>query len=261
MMQWPKQFKHALGQNFLRDDRVLESILELINPQAEDNMLEIGAGIGVLTCRLLPKLNHLSVVEIDESLLPLLRENCQSWLERLTIFQQDILGFALDELGDQLRVVGNLPYNISTPLIFHLLNYPRQIKDMHFMLQKEVGERLAARPGGAAYGRLSVMAQYYCRIETLLAVPPSAFKPAPKVDSVVVRLTPKEATLPVQDVKLWQQVVREGFSARRKTIKNALKRYLGPSDWQTLDLEPTKRPEELTVEDYVRISNYLRGQY
>lgn len=257
MLQWPKYFKHSLGQNFLRDDRVLKHIVDCIDPRPEDNMLEIGAGIGVLTRKLLPKVNHLTVVEVDSSLLPFLTVNCKDWLSRMSVHQEDILQFSLEKLGGELRVVGNLPYNISTPLTFYLLQHYSLIKDMYFMLQKEVGERMAALPGTAAYGRLSVMVQYHCQVELLFEVPPSAFKPSPKVDSVMVKLQPRDVALSAVDSLLLQQVVRDSFSARRKTIKNALSHYLNQKDWEILAIDAGWRSEQLSVEDYVKISNYI----
>ena len=226
-------------------------------------MVEIGPGLGAMTCPLLSKIEKLQVVELDRDVIPVLRDNCAGKGE-LTIHQADALRFDFGQLTDQargLRVVGNLPYNISTPLIFHLLESADKIQDMHFLLQKEVVERLAAQPGGGDYGRLSVMVQYRCQAVNLFHVGRGAFNPPPKVESAVVRLTPYE-TLPhiAQDESLFAQIVNQAFSQRRKTLRKALKKICTDEDFTRADIDSSLRPEQLSVADFVQLSNNISGQ-
>ena len=252
----PHVARKRFGQNFLVSPGVIAKIVDAIHPQADDTLVEIGPGLGALTEPLLARLDHLHVVEIDRDLIARLRERFPP--ERLTIHEGDALAFDFASLAHDLRVVGNLPYNISTPLLFHLAACADHVRDMHFMLQREVVERMVAPPGGSEYGRLSVMLQYRFAMERLFLVPPGAFNPAPKVESAVVRMTPRpREALVVVDEALFAEVVKEAFSQRRKMLRNTLRERLGEEEWAELEIDPKRRAEELTVGDYVRIANRL----
>ena len=254
--------RKRFGQNFLHDAGVIHRILRAIHAREGQRLLEIGPGQGALTEGLLGSGARLDVIELDQDLIPLLK--LKFGLEsRFSLHQGDALKFdfaSLVESGEKLRVVGNLPYDISTPLIFHLLEHAPVIEDMHFMLQKEVVERLAATPGGGDWGRLSIMVQYHCRVEHLFNVGPGAFNPPPKVDSAIVRLTPfAEPPHPARDPKLLERVVREAFNQRRKTLRAALSGWAG-SPQRSEDLltaagiDPKTRGEALTVADFERLA-------
>ncbi|HEC19831.1 MAG TPA: 16S rRNA (adenine(1518)-N(6)/adenine(1519)-N(6))-dimethyltransferase RsmA [Gammaproteobacteria bacterium] len=250
--------RKRFGQNFLTDPQVVADIVAAISPQQDDHLVEIGPGLGVLTEALLPCVGAMDVVELDRDIIPKLERHCRGRGE-LRIHQADALKFdfaALAGDGRALRIVGNLPYNISTPLMFHLLSIHEHIKDMHFMLQKEVVDRLAATPGSKHYGRLGVMMQYHCAVEALLDVPPQAFSPAPKVNSAVVRLTPYvEPPVAVDDVAFLEQVVTQAFSQRRKTLRNTLKPLLNAEQMQMLGIDPTCRAETLSLAEFARLAN------
>lgn len=252
--------RKRFGQNFLVDNGVIERIVRAINPTPGDTLVEIGPGQGALTEPLLAALGKLQAVELDRDLATLLR-NRFAHCEGFVLHEGDALAFPFDSLytGEgRLRVVGNLPYNISTPLIFHLLEYASGIADMHFMLQKEVVERLASPPGNKTYGRLSVMVQYYCKIDYLFTVPPHAFSPAPKVESAIVRLTPhRHKPCIAKDPVFLSQLVSACFQQRRKTLRNTLKPWLTDANRDTLDLDLGLRPETLSVGDFVTLSNHL----
>ena len=254
--------RKRFGQNFLHDPGVIHNIISAIHPQEQEKLVEIGPGKGALTRHLLKACSSLDVVELDRDLIPILQEEC-SPLGELRIHNVDALKFDFSSLtsgNEKLRVVGNLPYNISTPLIFHLLEQAAEIKDMHFMLQKEVVERLAASPGGKDYGRLSIMVQYYCEVEKLFTVPPGAFFPPPKVTSAVVRLTPYEKPkVTVKDIALLNRVVTQAFSQRRKTLRNTLKKLIDTETISGLDIDPSRRPETLSLEEYARLADALAG--
>lgn len=256
----PFQTRKRFGQHFLHEGFMVDKIISAINPKKMDNVLEIGPGLGALTQRLLPYLKQLTVVELDKDLIPLLEKQC-AHLGKLTIYQADILKFDLQSLGmtnTPWRIIGNLPYNISTPLLFHLLEQISIIQDMHFMLQKEVVNRIVAQPGDADYGRLSVMIQYYCEVKKLFIVKPGAFQPSPKVDSAVIRLVPYQIRpWQADDPILLADVVRTAFSHRRKMLRNNLGELLDTKQFELLDIDPKKRPEQLSVADYVKISNLL----
>lgn len=251
--------RKRFGQNFLVDPQVINDIVSAVAPQRSDCVVEIGPGLGALTTPLLGRLDHLHVVEIDRDIVARLRQQFPA--ERLTIHAGDALAFdfgALPEDGKPLHVVGNLPYNISTPLLFHLANYADQVFDMHFMLQKEVVERMVAAPGRADFGRLSVMLQYRFVMDWLLDVPPESFDPAPKVDSAVVRLIPRPSPeLQARDEALLGKVVTAAFAQRRKMLRNTLKGILDDSALGELGIAPTARAEELPVEKFVAMANYL----
>ncbi|MBE0403620.1 16S rRNA (adenine(1518)-N(6)/adenine(1519)-N(6))-dimethyltransferase RsmA [Halomonas citrativorans] len=260
MSQVPQQHRarKRFGQNFLRDLGIISRIVRSIGPREGDRLVEIGPGQGALTAPLLEAAGKLEVIELDRDLIPGLRVQFFNYPDFI-IHEGDVLKFdfaALKGDGPALRVVGNLPYNISTPLIVHLLTAGNAIADMHFMLQKEVVERLAAQPGGTDWGRLSVMAQYYCHVDQLFIVPPEAFVPRPKVDSAIVRLTP-HASLPhvADDPALLFELVKLAFGQRRKTLRNNFKGRVSPETLEALGIDPTRRPQTLTVAEYVTIAN------
>lgn len=247
--------RKRFGQHFLHDKGIIHKIIQAINPQRTQHLVEIGPGLGALTHALLPLLDHLEAIEIDRDLIPLLKESATEF-GKLTIHEQDALSFDFHQLTPPLRVVGNLPYNISTPLIFHLLEQIDCIQDMHFMLQREVVDRLAAKPGNKTYGRLSVMVQYHCAVEKLFNVAPGAFNPPPEVDSAVVRLSPyTEPAYLAKDLPTLSMLVTTAFSQRRKTLRKSLSHYLKPNDWEAINIDSQRRPEELTVAEFVAISN------
>ncbi|MDR6234787.1 16S rRNA (adenine(1518)-N(6)/adenine(1519)-N(6))-dimethyltransferase RsmA [Pseudomonas oryzihabitans] len=251
--------RKRFGQNFLHDAGVIHRILRAIHARPGERLLEIGPGQGALTEGLLSSGAHLDVIELDQDLIPLLK--LKFGLNPLfTLHQGDAMKYDLASIAgkDRLRVVGNLPYNISTPLIFHLLSFADVIADMHFMLQKEVVERLAAVPGNGDWGRLSIMVQYHCRVEHLFNVGPGAFNPPPKVDSAIVRLVPHtERPHVARDPALLERVVREAFGQRRKTLRNTLKGTLDSAAIEAADVDPGLRPEQLDLAAYVRLANQL----
>jgi len=258
--------KKRFGQHFLHDHHVIQKLIYEINPKPSDLMVEIGPGLGALTFPLLEKINQLNVVEIDRDVIKRLEQKNNP---KLVIHSVDALEYDFNELtikSDQsLRVVGNLPYNISTPLIFHLLeplsNTNKQqstITDMHFMLQNEVVERIAAKPGSKAFGRLSVMVQYYCKTEYLFFVGPESFDPPPKVDSAILRLTPwSERPYQAKDDEQLSKLVAQAFSMRRKTLRNNLKKVLSAEQIESKGIDPSLRAETLNVEDFVKLSNLI----
>ena len=251
--------RKRFGQNFLHDDYIIESIVAAIQPKPDQALVEIGPGLAALTIPVSKHVDHLTVVEIDRDLASRLIEN-PFLKNKVTVIEQDALTFDFNQLSEQLgkplRVFGNLPYNISTPLMFHLFEFANTITDMHFMLQKEVVTRLVAAPNSKDYGRLSVMAQYYCQIIPVLEVPPTSFKPAPKVDSAVVKLIPyQQKPYPVNDVKILSRVTTEAFNQRRKTIRNSLSNMFTAEQLAQLNIDPNLRAENLTVEQYCQLAN------
>lgn len=251
--------RKRFGQHFLHDKAIIKKIVEAIDPLPSDCIVEIGPGQGALTLPVLRKTGKLTAIELDRDLIPALTLRCANH-GLLTLYQADALTFDFNTLSKEmqpLRIIGNLPYNISTPLLFHLLQYATNIKDMHFMLQKEVVQRLAAKPREEGYGRLSVMIQYHAEVFALFDIPPTAFYPPPSVQSAMVRLVPHINTIePAQDYPLFSDIVRTAFSHRRKTLRNALKNNMTPADWEGVQVDPRLRPEELAVSDYIKISNY-----
>jgi 16S rRNA (adenine1518-N6/adenine1519-N6)-dimethyltransferase len=248
--------KKRLGQHFLHDPAVLRRLIGAIAPAAGDRMVEIGPGPGALTRLLLERLDRLDVVEIDRELaatLPMRVEHP----ERLVVHAADALEFDFGGLAAgprSLRVVGNLPYNVSTPLLFHLLEFGGVIKDLHVMLQREVVERMTARPGGKEYGRLTVMLAAAAECEACFDVGPGAFTPPPKVWSTVVRITPRAPTFPIADRARFAVLVAHLFSMRRKTLGRALKGRIAPEQIASLDIDPTARPETLTPADFAKLA-------
>ncbi len=252
--------RKRFGQNFLHDRQVIDRIIDAIDPQPQDHILEVGPGQGALTGRLVASGARLDCVELDRDLAGYLQDYYRN-SDNFTLHQQDILKFDIATIatGDHsLRVVGNLPYNISTPVLFHLLSRHELIRDMVFMLQLEVVQRMGAGVGSKNYGRLSLMLQYFCEVEHLFNVPSAAFTPRPRVSSAIVRLRP-HATPPVQakDEETLALVIRTAFNQRRKTLKNSLKAIISEDVLATLALDNSLRPENLSLADYVLISNAL----
>lgn len=252
--------RKRFGQNFLQNQFVIEKIIREINPQKADRMIEIGPGLGALTSKLLPHLDHLIGIEIDRDLQASLQAMPEA-MNKLQLINADALTIDYRQLGSHLRVVGNLPYNISTPLLLHLLEDIDCIEDMHFMLQKEVVMRLAASPGNKDYGRLTIMVQYRCEVEYLFTVSPDAFYPPPKVDSAIVRIIPhsKTSPLPVAPEQL-SRLVQKAFSMRRKTLLNNLKPWFSAENLISLNINPQARPETITIDEYVRLALSLQNQ-
>ena len=246
--------RKRFGQHFLEDAAAVRAIVEAMAPRPEDAVVEIGPGLGALTGPLLERVRHLDVVEIDRDLCARLRERFPA--ERLTVHQGDALEFDFSGLRAPLRVVGNLPYNISTPLLFHLAGFASRCTDLHVMLQKEVVDRLAAGPGSKDYGRLSVMLQYRYRIDRLADVPAAAFRPPPKVESAVVRLVPRpDRELAALDEQTFARVVKQAFSTRRKIVKNSLSGLVSAGQLQALGIDPMSRAEDLPVSAFAAIAN------
>lgn len=285
----PHYPKKKFGQHFLHDQEVIDKIVSAANVKPTDNLLEIGPGLGALTTKLLPLVNKLIAIELDRDIIPRLKQNCHNYLDRLHIEQQDVLRFDFSNLAikNNLRLIGNLPYNISTPLLFHLMKFAPQIKDMHFMLQLEVAKRLAAKPScehpeftdnvnaehkqhrqqcikpkceGSVkdYGRLSVMSQYTWHTELLFTVAPHSFTPPPQVESAIVRMTPVSTRqVTALDYQTFTEVVRTAFNQRRKTLHNCLKNYVTSAELQSLNIDPNSRPEQISLDNFVKISNIL----
>jgi len=248
--------KKKFGQNFLKDAAIIHSIIQSINPLLNDLLIEIGPGLGALTKPLLEKTNHLLAIELDRDIV--------SWMENeyskknITIFNEDVLNFNFNQFDQKIRIVGNLPYNISTPILFKCIDNILNIKDLHFMLQKEVVDRMIATPSSPEYGRLSVMLQYYFAMEHLVDVPKESFEPEPKVESSFVRLIPYEQyPFIANNIEQFARIVKEAFSQRRKTIRNTLKSFISENDFEKIGINPQLRAENLSVSDFVKISNYL----
>jgi len=250
--------RKRFGQNFLHDPAVIARIVGAVKPRPGERIVEIGPGRGAITGALLQAAGRLDAVELDRDLIEPLARRC-SGLGELTIHSADALKFdlcGLADTGERLRLVGNLPYNISTPLLFRFLGQSECIRDMHFMLQKEVVERITATPGSKTYGRLSVMVQVYCRAEALFIIRPGAFQPPPKVDSAFLRLSPyRPRPHPVLDPAFLSRLVESAFSQRRKTLRNSLKGLFSADQLQAEDIDPGQRAEELAVEAFVRLAN------
>lgn len=253
--------RKRFGQNFLTDDQVLHDIISAIAPAADDAMVEIGPGLAAMTALLLQEVRHLHVVELDRDLVVRLQKRFDA--AKLTIHSADALKFDFGSIpvpeGRKLRVVGNLPYNISSPLLFHLTSIAPQVADQHFMLQKEVVERMVAEPGSKTYGRLSVMLQWRYRMDLLFVVPPTAFDPPPKVDSAIVRMIPLAQPLAC-DQALLEQVVTKAFSQRRKVIRNCLAGLFSEEQLVQAGIDPQLRPETIPMEQYVALANQLQAR-
>ena len=251
------QPRKRFGQHFLHDPGVIGRIVAAIHPLPDETLVEIGPGQGAITLPLLEAAGKLTVVELDRDLIQPLQNRCRNAGE-LTVYNRDALRFDFCELAvaGPLRVLGNLPYNISTPLLFHLLDQQRCIADMHFMLQKEVVERMAAGPGSGQYGRLSVMLQYRCQVDMLFSIGPGAFSPPPKVDSAFVRLQPYPAPpVTVEDEQVFATLVRQAFAQRRKTLRNTLRELLDAGEISAAGVDPSARAETLTLNEFAALAN------
>lgn len=250
------QARKRFGQNFLVDAAVVESIVRAIAPQPQDNMVEIGPGLSALTAPLLERLERLSVIEIDRDLAQRLRDRFPA--ERLNVVEGDALQINFAQFGQRLRIVGNLPYNISSPLLFALVSCAEHVVDQHFMLQREVVDRMVARAGESDYSRLSVMLQYRYRIQKLFDVSPEAFDPPPRVTSSIVRMIPLGADrLRAQSDALFAQVVQRAFSQRRKMLRGVLGEWTASIPWETLGIAPTWRAEQVSVAGFVGMADAL----
>lgn len=252
----PHQARKRFGQHFLHDQHVINRIVDIIAPDEKTPIVEIGPGQGALTKPLLSMAGKLDVIEIDTDLVQLLNQNCQD-IGILNIHTADVLSFDLSKIStDKIKLVGNLPYNISTPFLFHVLEQTAQIERMVFMMQKEVVDRICATPGNKAYGRLSVMVQSHCEVEKVMNIGPGAFTPPPKVDSSIVSLRPlRNNKLKILNQKHFIAIVKQAFSQRRKTIRNSLKAHYSVEDFQSVQIDPGCRAENLTLNDYIQLAN------
>jgi 16S rRNA (adenine1518-N6/adenine1519-N6)-dimethyltransferase len=247
--------RKRFGQNFLVDGNIIRKIVAAIDPKPGQVMVEIGPGLGAMTRPVCERIDRLHVIEIDRDLAQRLREG--ELASQLDIHEQDALKFDFSVLGDDVRVIGNLPYNISSPLLFHLADHAERVSDMTFMLQKEVVDRIVAAPDTEQYGRLSVMLQYRFECSHLFDVPPGAFRPMPKVMSAIVHLRPRPAAqLDAKDALLLSAIVKAAFGQRRKTLRNTLREWLSLADWDLLGIDASRRGETLALADYVRIANF-----
>ena len=252
------QARKRFGQNFLVDQGVIASIIRAIAPKNGDRLIEIGPGLSALTAPLLDHLDHLTVIEIDRDLAGRLRNRYSS--DRLTIVNADALQTDFAQFGSGLRIVGNLPYNISSPLLFALAEYADQVIDQHFMLQREVIDRMVAKPASGDYSRLSVMLQYRYRMEKLFDVAPEAFDPAPRVTSAIVRMIPLDADRPQAcDHVLFSKVVARAFSQRRKMLRGVMGEWTALIPWSDLGIEPTWRAEQVSVAGFIAITDALHA--
>ena len=252
--------KKRFGQHFLRDGSVIERTLRALDLAAGDCVVEIGPGLGALTVPLIAQLNALTVVELDRDVLPHLKKACGAQADRLTVIEADALTVdyrALAPAGGRIRLVGNLPYNISTPLLFHLLDHADAVRDMHFMLQKEVVERMCAGPGDDHYGRLSVMLAARARCDHLFDVGPECFDPPPRVDSAIVRVTPQAPTFAIHDTAAFERIVTAGFAQRRKTLGNALRALLPAEAIRAAGIDPETRAERISPAGFAALAAQL----
>ncbi|WP_312112565.1 16S rRNA (adenine(1518)-N(6)/adenine(1519)-N(6))-dimethyltransferase RsmA [Stenotrophomonas indicatrix] len=249
--------KKQLGQHFLADRYYIDKIVMAVNPKDGDRLVEIGPGQGAITLPLLRVHPKMTVIEFDRDLIAPLTAAAEP-LGELTIVNRDVLRVDFTELADgqPIRLVGNLPYNISSPILFHALEHAAVVSDMHFMLQKEVVDRMAAGPGSKVFGRLSVMLQAYCEVTSLFVVPPGAFRPPPKVDSAVVRLVPRDpASIDIKDHKRFAEVVKAAFGQRRKTLRNALNNVVSAEQFVAAGVRPDARAEQLDVAEFIALAN------
>lgn len=257
------QARKRFGQNFLHDGSVIDGIISAVHPLPDQHIVEIGPGRGALTAPLIESGALLDVIELDRDLIPILAAQFEQ-KPQFHIHQADALKFDYRQLirdQEKLRVIGNLPYNITTPLLFHLLDQSEVIEDMCFMLQREVVERICAGPGSKRYGRLSIMIQYQCNAELLFLVPPEAFDPIPKVESAIIYMQPKQRPETEQvPVATLNKLVTQAFSQRRKTLANTLKNIITITQLEGLDIDPTQRPEMVSVAQYIQLAQALSGE-
>ncbi len=248
--------RRRFGQNFLADPHYGERIVAAIDPRPGENIVEIGPGLGALTRLLIARAGRIAAIEIDRDLAARLRSEYPP--EQLGLHEADALAFDFRSLGSGLRVVGNLPYNISSPLLFHLAAFAMTLRDLHVMLQREVVARMTAQPGSPDYGRLTVMLQATFSVTRLFTVPPGAFRPAPKVDSAVARVVPLGSSKPaITDEALFARIVTAAFAQRRKTLRNALSAFCGAPALEAAGIDPGARGETLGIADFVRLANAL----
>lgn len=252
--------RKRFGQNFLNDDMIIDKIVTAIDPKPADNLVEIGPGLGAITEPVVDLSEKLTVVELDKDLAERLIKH-PFMGSKLTVHQGDAMKFDFASLikdGEKLKIFGNLPYNVSTPLLFHLFEFADHVEHMHFMLQKEVVKRMVANPDSKAFGRLSVMTQYYCNAMPVIEVPPECFKPAPKVDSAVIRLIPKKPEQrSAKSSKILNTVCLEAFNQRRKTLRNSLSNLLTSEEMAEIGIDATKRAENLSLSQFIDIANWI----
>jgi len=248
--------KKKFGQNFLTDTSVIKQIIDYINPKENDRVLEIGPGMGALTKPLLSKIKHINVIEIDSDMVAHLKNTIAD--DQITILENDILMVEKQDLSSYDRIIGNLPYYISTEIMIKMIDLIDNKKDFHFMFQKEVAERISAVPGTKSYGRLTVLIQYFFTAEILLNIPSNAFTPAPKIQSSFMRLIPKKNQgLKYKNINNFKKIIKAAFQHKRKTIKNNFKDILNEKDFNFLKINPQDRAEMLSIDTFVNIENYM----
>ncbi|APC97994.1 16S rRNA (adenine(1518)-N(6)/adenine(1519)-N(6))-dimethyltransferase RsmA [Francisella frigiditurris] len=258
-MQYKTKAKKSLGQNFLQDENIITKIIKITNISKDDIVFEIGPGLGALTRHLLTKTKNVNVIEFDSEIIPTLIENCLPY-GNINIFNEDVLDFNISKFpNNKIKLIGNLPYNISTPILFKIISFTDKIIDAHFMLQKEVVDRITAQPNNKSYGRLSVILQYHFRCSSVMHIPPEVFYPKPKVDSSILKLIPINTPLALNNYKLFSSIVKQSFSQRRKTLLNNLKPIFKEKniDLSKIPVDTQLRAENLSVEDFVKLSNFL----
>ena len=250
--------KKRLGQHFLHDKNIINKIIKFVKPNKLDNFIEIGPGEGAITIPLIEKISKLILIEKDRSLIPILKDNLSNF-QNITFINEDILKYEFKDITkDEIRIIGNLPYNISTEILFKIASTPLAIIDAHFMLQKEVIDRIIAKPGSKEYGRLSIMCQVYFDVKKLFEISPNAFYPKPKVQSAYIRMKRLKSKFKNnKHEKYFYEIVRKSFIARRKMIKTSLKDMITENDWVKLGINNNKRPEQLSVENFLNISSML----
>ena len=258
-MQYKTKAKKSLGQNFLQDENIIQKIIKLANIKKNDTVLEIGPGLGALTRYLLTSSNHINVVEYDSSIIDTLLSNCSSY-GIPKFFNEDFLKFDLTKISqNKIKLIGNLPYNISTPILFKIIELNDRLIDAHFMLQKEVVDRITSLPNNKSYGRISVILQYHFECNFILKVPPQVFHPQPKVNSAILRLTPRVKKLSLKNYSFFERIVKQSFAQRRKTLHNSLKGIFKElnKDMTDFPVNTKLRAENISVEDFVTLANYL----
>lgn len=258
-MQYKTKAKKSLGQNFLQDENIIQKIVKLANIKEQDTVLEIGPGLGALTRHLLTSSSNVSVVEFDSSVIDTLIENCKKY-GIPKIYNEDFLKFDINKIPvEKIKLIGNLPYNISSPILFKVIQISDKVIDAHFMLQKEVVERIISAPNCKSYGRLSVILQYHFDCSMILKIPPEVFYPQPKVDSAILRIKPKKNKSFLKDYDFFEKMVKQSFAQRRKTLHNNLKEILKNKDidLNTLPIDAKLRAENLSVDDFVCLANFL----
>ncbi|AIT09160.1 16S rRNA methyltransferase [Candidatus Francisella endociliophora] len=258
-MQYKTKAKKSLGQNFLQDENIITKIVQLANIKKDNTVIEIGPGLGALTRHILSKCNNVNVVEFDSSVIDTLLENCSKYGVP-TVYNEDFLKFDINKVSNEkIKLIGNLPYNISSPILFKVIEISDKIIDAHFMLQKEVVERIVSQPNSKSYGRLSVVLQYHFDCSLILKIPPEVFYPQPKVDSAILRLKPKISKATLKNYSFFEKIVKQSFAQRRKTLHNNLKDIIKERniDPDSLPVNTKLRAENLSVDDFVNLANFL----